>query len=218
MPELAPTLILASASPARLNLLRAAGLDPLVQVSTVDEPAVLARTGVSDAEQVPLLLARAKAEDVAAGLDRAGAEGSIVLGCDSILDLDGVALGKPDDPADAVRRWQQMRGRSGVLRTGHWLIDRRTPLAGEARSAVGATSNATVHFADLSDDEIKAYVATGEPLNVAGAFTIDGRGGAFVSRIEGDFHGVVGVSVPLLRELLTTFEIRWTDLWTSAAP
>jgi septum formation protein len=229
-------LILASASPARLATLRAAGLNPTVRVSAVDEPALLASTGVTDAEKIPLLLARAKAEDVAASLASASAgssgsagssatdsndgsddEPTIVLGCDSILDLDGEALGKPDDPADAIRRWQRMRGRSGQLRTGHWLIDRRFPQAGLAQGAVGATSVTTVHFADLSDDEIKAYVATGEPLNVAGAFTIDGLGGAFVSRIEGDHHGVVGVSLPLLRELLGTFDVPWTDLWAPAS-
>jgi septum formation protein len=185
-------------------------VDPAIQVSSVDEQAVLTRTGITDPEQVPLLLARAKAEHVAAVL---GEGGSIVLGCDSVLDLDGVALGKPADAADAVRRWQQLRGRSGELRTGHWLIDLRAPDQGGTRGAVGATSVTTVHFADVTDDEINRYVGTGEPLQVAGAFTIDGLGGAFISGIEGDHHGVVGVSLPLLRDLLGQFGVPWTALW-----
>jgi septum formation protein len=203
------TLILASASPARLATLRAAGLDPQVQVSAVDEEALLARTGTSDPGDVVALLAKAKAEDVAARAETA----AIVLGCDSMLDLDGVALGKPRDAAEAVRRWQQMRGRSGQLRTGHWLIDVAEAGAVGAARAIGATSVTTVHFADVSDDEIKAYVATGEPLQVAGAFTVDGLGGAFVTGIEGDYHGVVGVSLPLLRDLLADLDVPWTSLW-----
>jgi septum formation protein len=221
LPAARPRLILASASPARLSTLRAAGVYPTVQVSAVDEDAVLARTGVCDAERVPLLLARAKAEDVAS---TPSASGSIVLGCDSVLDLDGVALGKPVDAAQAVRRWRDLRGRTGRLRTGHWLIDLRDQPDDNSSDdgsgtvqAVGATSVTTVHFAEVTDDEIDSYVATGEPLQVAGAFTIDGLGGAFVSRIEGDHHGVVGVSLPLLRELLGGFGVSWTDLWKSRA-
>ena len=202
-------LVLASASPARLSTLRSAGVRPLVQVSAVDEAALLASAGVTDPEKVPLLLAKAKAEDVAAGL---GME-AIVLGCDSVLVLDGVALGKPADASDAVQRWKQMRGRSGSLRTGHWLIDLRSAESGGSQGSVGATSVTTVHFADLSDDEIAAYVATGEPLQVAGAFTVDGLGGAFITKIEGDFHGVVGVSLPLLRDLLGSLGVPWTALW-----
>jgi len=204
-------LVLASASPARRSTLRAAGLDPQVRVSAVDETALLADTGVTDPAKMVLLLAQAKAEDVAAGI---GGD-AIVLGCDSMLDLDGVALGKPVDAADAVRRWQQMRGRSGFLRTGHWLIDLRPATDGHrpAPIAVGAASVTTVHFADVSDDEISAYVATGEPLQVAGAFTVDGLGGAFVTGIEGDYHGVVGVSLPLLRDLLADLGVPWTSLW-----
>jgi septum formation protein len=206
------SLILASASPARLSTLRAAGLRPQVRVSAVDEAALLASTGVTDPEQVTLLLARAKAEDVAAG---SGTD-AIVLGCDSVLDLDGVALGKPVDRAEAVQRWKQMRGRSGRLRTGHWLIDRRSVSTGASSVgavSTGGVSTATVHFADVSDAEIEAYVATGEPLHVAGAFTVDGLGGAFITGIEGDYHGVVGVSLPLLRDLLGSLGVTWTDLW-----
>jgi len=202
-------LILASASPARLATLRAAGVNPSVQVSSVDEPALLVATGTTDPTDVALLLARAKAEDVAA---ERFSEKSIVLGCDSVLDLDGVALGKPVDSADAVQRWQQMRGRSGVLRSGHWLID----LGSNEPAATGGVSSTIVHFAQISDAEIQAYVATGEPLNVAGAFTIDGLSGAFITGIEGDHHGVVGVSLPLLRNLLGTLGVAWPALWTPA--
>ena len=130
-----------------------------------------------------------------------------MLGCDSVLDLDGVALGKPEDPEDAVHRWQQMRGRSGVLRTGHCLHDTATG------RVAAATASTTVHFADVDDEEIAAYVATGEPLHVAGAFTVDGLGAAFVTGIEGDHHNVVGVSLPLVRELAAELGRSWTDLW-----
>jgi septum formation protein len=207
-------LILASASPARLSTLRAAGLDPVVQVSAVDEAAVLAATGIHDPEEVPLLLAKAKAEDVASTLDT----DDLVLGCDSVLDLDGVALGKPSGPADAIARWQNLRGRSGRLCTGHWLIDLRDPDDGGTSGSVGGVSVTTVHFAQVSDEEIEQYVATGEPLQVAGAFTIDGLGGAFVTGIEGDHHGVVGVSLPLVRELLAQLGVSWTSLWKVRQP
>ncbi|MDD9206404.1 Maf family protein [Georgenia sp. 10Sc9-8] len=208
------TLLLASASPARLATLRSAGLDPLVAVSAVDEPALLAAAGagtgrVPAAEQV-LLLARAKARDVV-GRAPGVAGADVVLGCDSMLELvvDGAAevVGKPADAAEATARWRRMRGRSGVLHTGHWLV-----CAGDGRE-VGRTSSTTVHFADVSDAEIDAYVASGEPLHVAGAFTIDGLGGPFVERLEGDHHGVVGVSLPLLRHLLGELGITVPDLW-----
>ena len=125
-----------------------------------------------------------------------------------MLDLDGEALGKPDDAADAVRRWQSMRGRSGVLHTGHCLRDTA------AGTRASATASTVVHFADVTDAEITAYVATGEPLHVAGAFTVDGLGGAFVTGIEGDHHNVVGLSLPLLRDLLAELGHDWTDLWS----
>ncbi len=132
---------------------------------------------------------------------------SLVLGCDSVLELDGEAHGKPVDAAEAAARWRSMRGRSGVLRTGHCLSD---PSTGRV---VSATASTTVHFADVSDAEIAAYVATGEPLHVAGAFTVDGLGGAFVTRIEGDHHNVVGVSLPLIRDLVADLGHEWTTLW-----
>lgn len=205
------SLLLASASPARLATLRGAGIEPRVQVSDVDEDAVVAAAaavhGPVAAVDAVLLLARAKADDVAAHLD--ADEDVLVLGCDSLLELDGEALGKPADAADAVARWRRMRGRSGLLHTGHWLVDARA----DGTATLGATSTTVVHFADLTDAEIDAYVATGEPLVVAGAFTVDGRGGPFVERIEGDHHGVVGLSLPVLRGLLRQVGLSVTDLW-----
>ena len=188
--------MLASASPARLALLRQAGVEPDVVVSGVDESTV---TGPP--ADVALTLAVRKATAVAGLRDQVA--DALVLGCDSVLDLDGVALGKPADAADAVRRWQDMRGRSGVLRTGHCLIDLRT---GRDTAEVAST---TVHFADLTDDEIAAYVATGEPLRVAGAFTLDGLGAPFVERVEGDPANVIGLSLPLLRRMLDEVGESW---------
>jgi septum formation protein len=196
-------LLLASASPARRATLLAAGIDPLVAVSSVDEDAVLAAAGSVPPADAVLVLARAKAEDVAS--TQALAPGLVVLGCDSMLELDGEVLGKPADAVDATARWRAMRGRTGVLHTGHWLV------AGAAE--VGATASTTVWFAELSDEEIDAYVATQEPLRVAGAFTVDGLGGPFVERIEGDHHNVVGLSLPLLRHLLAQVGVSVPDLW-----
>ena len=196
-----PRLVLASASPARRTTLRTAGLDPVVIVSGVDESQL---TDLPPAE-LALQLAELKCAAVAERDDVP--PDALVLGCDSVLELDGEALGKPTDAADARARWQAMRGRSGVLHSGHCLHDVAT---GRVAAATGST---TVHFAEVSDEEIDAYVATGEPLQVAGAFTIDGVGGAFVTRIEGDHHNVVGVSLPLLRELVIELGHGWPDLW-----
>ncbi|KGN30423.1 septum formation inhibitor Maf [Knoellia sinensis KCTC 19936] len=211
--------VLASASPARLATLRAAGVEPTVQVSRVDEDAALSAAeqvhGPLDPADVALLLARAKAEDVARSLEEGDVPGAVVLGCDSVLELDGEVHGKPADAAEATERWRRMRGRSGVLHTGHWIVDDRDPDDGGTGGTLGATASTTVHFADLSDDEIEAYVATGEPLRVAGAFTLDGLGAPYVSAIEGDPSNVVGVSLPLLRELLGELTIRWHDLRSS---
>jgi septum formation protein len=193
--------VLASASPARLATLKAAGVEPSVVVSGVDESQV---TGLRPAD-LALRLAELKCAAVS---DEVGS-GRLVLGCDSVLELDGEALGKPGDPEEAVRRWRAMRGRTGVLHTGHCLRDTTD---GRQTSATGST---VVHFAEVTDDEIAAYVDTGEPLEVAGAFTIDGLGGAFVTRIEGDHHNVVGLSLPLLRDLLAELGHAWTDLWAA---
>ena len=200
-----PRLILASQSPARLQLLRAAGIPADVLVSGVDESTVQA----DRPDTLSGTLARLKAEAVAAKLrlHHTGQGRALVLGCDSVLAFDGRVLGKPDSPQDAAGRWRAMRGRSGVLHTGHCLIDLSTS---KTAAEVAAT---TVHFADLTDDEIEAYVSTGEPLNVAGAFTIDGLGGPFVERIEGDAGTVIGLSLPLLRKLLQEFGIPITALW-----
>jgi len=203
-------LILASASPARLTTLEHAGITPRVCVSDVDEDAVLAQAGPLAAADAVLTLARAKAEAVAA---RAECAGALVLGCDSMLDIDGQVVGKPGTAEVATARWRTMRGRSGVLHTGHWLIDTRGEGSvggglGEGgaggEGSVGATVSTTVYFAQLTDAEIDAYVATGEPLRVAGGFTVDGLGGPYVTRIEGDYHAVVGLSLPLLRDLLAS--------------
>jgi septum formation protein len=204
----ASPLVLASASPARLATRRSAGLAPHVVVSGVDESQV---TG-PDPATMAARLAELKAEAVVARLreePELAAGAHLVLGCDSVLELDGQILGKPDDADDARTRWRAMRGRSGVLHTGHCLHDLDT-----GRQVVRSVDT-VVHFADLSDDEIEAYVATGEPLNVAGAFTVDGLGGAFVRGLEGDPHNVIGVSLPTLREMVHELGHRWTDLWAT---
>ena len=261
-------LILASQSSGRLATLRAAGVEPIVRVSDVDESAVLAALArerraagapsPSGAQQVQAL-ARAKALAVAStfkadppgpGPVEAGAPGTgplgagspktdpleagsrgvgrpgpggrdaggrdaaamgagvFVVGCDSMLEIDGRIVGKPGDPRTAVERWRSMRGATGILHTGHTLV--RLP---DGATAEGVSST-VVHFARPSDAEIEAYVATGEPLWCAGAFTIDGLGGAFVEGVEGDPHGVVGLSLPLLRRLVLELGGSWTDLWT----
>ncbi len=231
-----PVLVLASASRARRATLTAAGIDPVVRVSSVDEDAVVARYGVTAPEDVALVLAKAKAEDVAAALDAPDADHPdaddpdaddpdaddpdrfLVVGCDSVLELDGEVHGKPGDPAVARERWRRMRGRSGVLHTGHWVIDLRPADAGGSGATLGAVSSTTVHFATPTDEEIDAYVASGEPLAVAGAFTLDGLGGAYVRGVEGDHHGVVGISLPLLRDLVSEAGVTWHTLWRPARP
>lgn len=199
--------MLASASPARLATLRAAGVDPEVVVSGVDESVVSETDPAVFVSRLAGLKAQAVVERLTAEQEQSD---GWVLGCDSVLAFDGEILGKPGDAADAVRRWQRMRGRSGVLHTGHCLVDLRWGT--EIRRSV-ATS---VHFAQLSDEEIQAYVATGEPLQVAGAFTVDGLGGAFVTRIEGDHHNVVGLSLPALREMFAELDVEWISLWNLA--
>ncbi|MGF0166966.1 Maf family nucleotide pyrophosphatase [Streptomyces albidoflavus] len=193
-------VVLASASPARLGLLRQAGLVPEVIVSGVDEDALTADSPGA----LALVLAEAKAAAVAV---RPEAAGSVLIGCDSVLDLDGVALGKPADAEDATARWKAMRGRDGVLRTGHCVID-----TASGRRA-SATASTTVRFGEPSDEEIAAYVASGEPLHVAGAFTLDGRSAPFIDGIDGDPGNVIGLSLPLLRRLLAELDLSITDFW-----
>jgi septum formation protein len=199
--DIAYRLILASASPARRALLSAAGIDAEVMVSGVDESVVEA----DDAYTLCLALARMKARTIAAELP--ADPGILVLGCDSVLEFEGEVLGKPADAAEAAKRWAAMRGHAGVLHTGHHLTGL---VSGRQAEGVGTT---VVHFADITDEEIEAYVATEEPLNVAGSFTLDGRGGAFVERIEGDAGNVIGLSLPLLRKLLIEMDVSITALW-----
>jgi septum formation protein len=194
-------LVLASASPARLGLLRQAGFAPEVIVSGVDEDALTAPTP----GELALVLARAKAAAVA---ERPEAAGALVIGCDSVLELDGEALGKPADAEEATARWKAMRGRSGILQTGHSVID-----TASGRHA-SATASTVVRFGEPSDAEVAAYVASGEPLHVAGAFTLDGRSAPFVDSIEGDHGNVIGLSLPLLRRLLGELDISVTELWS----
>lgn len=193
--------LLASASPGRLRTLRQAGVEPEVEVSGVDEDAITAPTPADLVRE----LARAKAVTVA-GRQHGDL---LVLGCDSMLELDGTALGKPSSAAEAVRRWQLMRGRTAVLHTGHTLIEVADSAAMRISDRVASTQ---VRFADPSDAEIEAYVGTGEPLRVAGAFTIDGFGGWFVEAVAGDHHNVVGLSLPLLRRMLLDFGYAVSDL------
>ncbi len=214
----APRLVLASASPARRKLLEAAGIDCEVLVSGVDESTVdasrpetlsttLARLKALSVAQRLIDTGRAQAADDKGAFDDAHDPRLLVLGCDSVLHFDGYILGKPVDAADATRRWRAMRGGKGVLHTGHCLID-----VGSGRQ-VEAGAATTVHFADIDDDEIDAYVATGEPLAVAGAFTVDGLGAPFISGVEGDQGTVIGLSLPLVRAMLAELGIRITDLW-----
>jgi septum formation protein len=201
-----PRLVLASQSPARLATLRSAGLDPEVVVSGVDESVL---DHVTDPAALSLGLARLKAEVVVDGLE-ASAGPVLVVGCDSVLELDGEIHGKPASAEEATARWERMRGRSGTLHTGHCLVEVRDGVRREA----ARSARTVVRFAEVSDEEVAAYVATGEPLRVAGAFTLDGLGGAFVTGVDGDPHTVVGIGLPLLRELVTELGHRWTDLWT----
>lgn len=198
-------LALASKSPARLATLRAAGFNPLVQVSDVDEEALLESVRGGPAQKV-LALATAKARAVAYDA-REAAGADIVVGCDSMFEFDGETVGKPGSPEAARERIARMSGRSGVLHTGHQMVHL------ESGASLGAVSHAVVHFAPMSDAEVEAYVATGEPLHVAGAFTVDGLGGPFVERVDGDYHGVVGISLPLLRAMLANWGVSITRLW-----
>lgn len=198
-------LYLASTSPARLTTLRAAGVEPIVLPSNVDEDAAVAAAGPLTPTEMVQLLARLKAAAVV-GPDVDG----FIIGCDSAFELDGVTYGKPHTAAVARERWELQRGREGLLHSGHWLIDHR---GGTAVGGVGAVSSTHVRFAHVADTEIDAYIATGEPLEVAGAFTIDSLGGAFIEEIRGDAHSVVGISVATVRAMLLGFGVEWHSLW-----
>lgn len=204
-------LYLASTSPARLATLRSAGIEPVVLPSHVDEDAAVHAAGALTAAETVLLLARLKAEAVA---DES--TDGFVLGGDSVFELDGVVYGKPLTASVARERWSLQKGRTGVLHSGHWLIDHR---AHRPLDAAGAVSSASVTFAeDLSDAEIDAYIATGEPLGVAGAFTIDSLGAPFITTIDGDPHTVVGLSLSTVRGLLRGFGVEWHELWEPKRP
>ncbi len=201
-------LVLASTSPARLATLRAAGVEPLTISPGVDEDAVVAAAGHLEPAEMVEMLARAKAEAVAES--HGSTIDGLILGGDSAFVIDGIIHGKPHLPDVARERWLRQRGRTGVLYSGHWLIDNR---GGQNNAAVGVVTHAEVTFADVTDAEIDAYIATGEPLQVAGAFTIDSLGGPFIESIIGDPHTVVGLSLPALRNLVRSFGIEWTELW-----
>lgn len=215
-------LCLASTSPARLALLRAAGIEPLTASPQVDEEAETAAAGPMSPHDTVLLLARLKAEDVASRIheEHPRFEG-LVIGGDSMFEIDGQVYGKPHRPEIATARWQAMRGQTGILHSGHWVIrvgadkgSADTPERADRKIAAGRVAASTVSFVDdISDAEIASYVATGEPLFVAGSFTIDSLGGPFISRIEGDPSTVVGMSLPTLRHLVRELGVEWTDLW-----
>ena len=204
-------LVLASSSPARLALLRSAGIEPEIVLPETDEPALAAQAKLENpnlsAQQLVGLLAKAKAESVLHDLSTRGA---LILGGDSALEFQGEVLGKPHEPKVALERWAKLSGNVGVLHSGHYLIDNRDPA-----NPVGAqmVSSTKVFFSKLSNQEIADYVATGEPLKVAGAFTIDGLGGAFIDRIEGNSHTVVGLSLKVLRELAAGFGVHYPSFW-----
>ena len=204
-------LVLASSSPARLALLRSAGIEPEIVLPETDEPALAAQAKLENpnlsAQELVGLLAKAKAESV---LHDLSTQGALILGGDSALEFQGEVLGKPHEPEVALERWAKLSGNVGVLHSGHYLIDNRDPA-----NPIGAqmVSSTKVFFSKLSNQEIADYVATGEPLKVAGAFTIDGLGGAFIDRIEGDSHTVVGLSLKVLRELAAGFGVHYPSFW-----
>lgn len=196
--------VLASASPSRLRLVEQAGLQPVVLVSGVDEESIEEAMREHPVPEVALALARAKAEAVGSRPDLPPR--ALVLGCDSIFEVDGVRLGKPPNAEEALARWQRMRGRSGTLHTGHWLVDSDT-----GRSA-GETVSTIVDMVDAPDEEISAYIETGEPLKVAGGFTLDDLGAPYVAGVRGDPGNVIGVSLPAVRRLALSLGRAWPEV------
>ena len=230
-------LVLASASPARRATLSAAGITPIVRVSTVDEDALLASLpggrALSGGTTTPAdevgALAAAKCSDVCEALRRGDAElpagePVLVVGCDSMLEIGGQMLGKPHTPEVARERIAAMRRTTATLWTGHSaaiLAPASSAQDGDTRvvtASVTRSASTLVHFGDISDAEIDAYVATGEPLHVAGSFTVDGLGGPFIEGVTGDYHSVVGISLPLLRAMATELGVFWPDLWDAPRP
>jgi septum formation protein len=205
-------VVLGSASTGRLGVLRQAGLDPLVVVSGVDEDAVIASLADAPPEQVVSGLAAAKADEVFAHLPAAVAEDCVVIGCDSMLFLDGQLCGKPGDVDTARRQWQSMSGRTAQLYSGHAVLVVRD---GAVAHRIADTGITAVHFGSPTDTDLDAYLESGEPLGVAGGFTLDGLGGWFIEGIDGDPSNVIGLSLPLLRRMLATAGLSIADLWAS---
>jgi septum formation protein len=208
-------VVLGSASPGRLKVLRQAGIDPLVMVSGVDEDLVTAGLGSeASPDAVVSALAAAKAEEVAGRLNDTVAADCVVIGCDSMLHIDSRLCGKPQSAAAAVSQWREMAGRSGELYTGHCLLRSR---GGAITHREVESACTTVHFAAPADADLRAYVASGEPLRVAGGFTLDGLGGWFIDGVDGDPSNVIGVSLPLLRSLVQRVGLSVAALWAANA-
>lgn len=222
-------LLLASGSPSRLRILQGAGIDPLIAVPDVDEDALEAAHPTASVRELVSLLAQAKAEAVLSRVPDLLAHESdadittaevVVVACDSVLELDGEPVGKPHTAQRTREIWQRMAGSSPVLWSAHWagvLAPANDGSGWHLRDHRAAEGQTRVHLASPSDRELEDYIATGEPFEVAGALTIDGLGGAFVSGIEGDHHNVIGLSLPLLRTMLADMGVRWTSLWSSEA-
>ncbi|VEG49212.1 Maf-like protein CE0735 [Mycolicibacterium chitae] len=203
-------VVLGSASTGRLSVLRGAGIDPLIIVSDVDEDALLAAHADAPAAERVRVLAEAKADAVTVALPAEVAADCVVIGCDSMLLLDGALCGKPGDAAAARAQWQSMAGRAGQLLTGHCVVRVRS---GRTVGKVGETGSTTVHFDTPTEADLTAYIARGEPLGVAGGFTLDGLGGWFVRAIEGDPSNVIGLSLPLTRRLFERVGVSIDGLW-----
>lgn len=208
-------LILASASPARLATLISAGITPIVRVSHVNEEAIENSMSASTPSEIAQALAQAKCEKVIqelAGNNELTPE-TIVIGCDSIFELNGKSYGKPQSATEAKARWQEMMNKTGTLHTGHYISFTNEQ---SQQKTAAATASTHVHMGELTNVEMEAYLKSGEPFAVAGGFTLDGLGGAFVQGVTGDPSNVVGISLPTVRNLLTQLGITWTDLWNQA--
>lgn len=206
-------VVLGSSSPARLGLLRNAGIAAQVVVPEVDESVVTGKSGADMTSR----LAKLKGQAVLLKMRKSGmldeatlSDPLIVFACDTMLEIEGRVYGKPGTAQAAIQRWQHMRGRQGQLFTGHYVAVLTGP--NEIKSDV-RVAETVVTFADLSDNEIAAYAASGEPQRVAGAFTIDGLGGAFITHVAGDPHNVVGLSLPMVRQMLVDMGVAWPQLW-----
>jgi septum formation protein len=199
-------VLLASQSSSRLTLLRQAGIEPQVLVSHVDEDEIARANPNLSTGELCVLLATAKGQAVANSL-AADHEPTLIIAADSMLEFAGNSYGKPATPDVAISRWQAMRGNTGRLQTGHWIYNTHT------KATRTGLAGADVKFANISDDEIAAYVSSGEPLHVAGGFTHEGRSAAFIESIDGDGPAVAGLSLALLRKLCAEVDIQWISLW-----